>query len=75
MIGKEIDEIIEMYLENIRIHVVPQRESLRERLFLTHTGNEFTKISKTMQQVANICDQICEKGSYTRIRIWNFEEA
>ena len=26
-------------------------------------------------EVSYICDQICEKGSYTRIRFSNFEEA
>ena len=54
VITKEIDKIIERYLDGIRIHVIVQRESLRDRFFLTYTGNEFTKISETMKQVANM---------------------
>ena len=54
VITKKIDKIIEGYLDDIRIHVIAQRESLRDRLFLTYTGNKFTKISEMMKQVPNM---------------------
>ena len=53
IIDKELEEVIESYLENIRVHTSPQRKSIKERLFITHTGNEFFKISETIIQVAN----------------------
>ena len=33
--------------------MTPKCESLSDRLFLTHTGNEYVKISENIQQVAN----------------------
>jgi len=36
------------YLETIRWKLVPQKDEFANRFFLTHTGNEFCKISETI---------------------------
>ena len=59
VITKEIDHLIERYLDDIRTHIIAQRESLRDRVFLTYSGNEFLKISETMRQVATCMAMHC----------------
>ena len=53
VIKKNIDTIIQKYIDHIRINIMPTDKAFQDRLFLTHTGNEFRKISKTIKQVAN----------------------
>ena len=45
------------------------KTSVLERRGDDDPGEIYSKFSK------NICDRICEKGSYTRIRFSNFVEA
>jgi len=53
IIEKEVDVVIESYLHNIRQHITPKSERLSDRLFLTHTGNEYVKISENIKEIAN----------------------
>ena len=52
MIKQNIDTMIQMYIDNIRVKITPSEKGFQDRLFLTHTGNEFRKISETIKEVA-----------------------
>ena len=53
VIDEETNNMITNYLENVRRHASPKSSVLSKRLFLTHTGNEFRKITESIQYVAN----------------------
>jgi len=42
------------YLQTIRWKVIPQRDELANLFFLTNTGNEFRKISETIQKISQL---------------------
>lgn len=47
-----MEMMIDDYLQYIRKFITPQRDELSKNLFLTHTGNEFRKISEAIEKVA-----------------------
>ena len=49
----EMYAFMEAYFYNIRKKITPQNDVYCKRFFLTNTGNEFTKISERMKDVAN----------------------
>ena len=53
VIKKNIDTIIQKYIDHIRINITPSDKAFQDQLFLTHTENEFRKIYETIKQVAN----------------------
>ena len=52
IITSELEKIINRYVKYIRNNTTPQTDELKENLFLTMAGNEFKKISETIQSVA-----------------------
>ena len=51
-VSTKIADLMEGYYANIRSNIIPQNSVYVKRFFLTNTGNEFTKISERMREVA-----------------------
>ena len=51
-VSTKIADLMEGYYANIRSNIIPQNSVYAKRFFLTNTGNEFTKISERMREVA-----------------------
>ena len=56
IVTTDLEEMISKYLKYIRKTIIPQTDQLKENLFLTYTGNEFKKISESIQSVASKFD-------------------
>ena len=50
----QIVALMEEYYTNIRAKIIPQNSVYAQRFFLSNTGNEFTKISERMKEVAEL---------------------
>lgn len=52
VVSIDLYQMMEQYFEHIRNNITPQNEMYENRFFLTNTGNEFTKVSERMKEVA-----------------------
>ena len=66
VITAHLEGMINKYLKYIRNTIVPQTNDLKENLFLTYAGNEFKKISESIQSVASKFDIFTPSASVHR---------
>jgi len=62
----EQEQMMMKYLQLIRWKIVPQKEELSSLFFLTNTGNEFRKISETIQNIGQNYDVIIPSAGLHR---------
>jgi len=60
------EEMMIEYLQTIRWKVVPQKNEFNNLSFLTTTGNEFRKVSETIQQISQEYDVIVPSAGLHR---------
>ena len=52
VVSAKIYSLMEIYFNNVRKGLTPQHEAYKNRFFLTNTGNEYTKVSERIRDVA-----------------------
>ena len=58
IIDTKTEKIMISYLQNFRVHLTPKSNNLKNRLFLTHTGNRFQNVYETINSTAGKVCQI-----------------